>query len=72
MLPTSVLVELFQWLTEEQSRDAMKDPVLAMRIQEEMADVMLYLVRMATVLGVDMDGAVRDKLLKNAQKYPAT
>jgi dCTP diphosphatase len=65
------LVELFQWLTEAQSRDAMKDPVLAMRIQEEMADVMLYLVRMASVLGVDMNEAVRDKLVRNNVKYPA-
>ena len=65
------LVELFQWLTEAQSRDAMKDPVQAQRIREEMADVMLYLVRMASVLGVDLDGAVRDKLVKNAKKYPA-
>ncbi len=65
------LVELFQWLTEAQSRDAMKDPVLAMRIQEEMADVMLYLVRMAGVLGVDMDKAVRDKMKGNASKYPS-
>ena len=56
------LVELFQWLTEAQSRDAMKDPALAMRIQEEMADVMLYLVRMASVLGVDLDAAVGKKL----------
>ena len=65
------LVELFQWLTEAQSRDAMKDPALAMRIQEEIADVMLYLVRMASVLKVDLDGAVRDKLEKNSAKYPA-
>ena len=64
------LVELFQWLTEAQSRDAMKDPVLAMRIQEEMADVMLYLVRMASVLGADLNGAIHDKLIKNALKYP--
>jgi NTP pyrophosphatase (non-canonical NTP hydrolase) len=63
------LVELFQWLTEAQSHDAMKDPALAMRIQEEMADVMLYLVRMASVMGVDLDGAVRDKIEKNALKY---
>ena len=64
------LVELFQWLTEAQSRDAMKDPALAMRVQEEIADVMLYLVRMASVLGVDLDIAVRDKLVKNNFKYP--
>ena len=65
------LVELFQWLTEAQSRDAMKDPVLAMRVQEELADVMLYLVRMTSVLGVDLDAAIRNKLSKNTLKYPA-
>ena len=64
------LVELFQWLTEAQSRDAMKDPAQAQRIREEMADVMLYLVRMAGVLEVDLNEAVRDKLEKNAVKYP--
>ena len=64
------LVELFQWLTDAQARDAMKSPAQAMRIQEEMADVMLYLVRMASVLGVNLDEAVRDKLLKNAIRYP--
>jgi len=66
------LVELFQWLTEAQSRDAMKDPVQAMRIQEEMADVMLYLVRMASVLGVDLNSAVKDKIESNGLKYPST
>ncbi len=64
------LVELFQWLTEAQSIEAMKDPQQAERIREEMADVTIYLVRLATVLGVDLDAAVKDKLLKNARKYP--
>jgi hypothetical protein len=35
-----------------------------------MADVMMYLVRLASVLGVDLDAAVRDKLVQNARKYP--
>ena len=65
------LVELFQWLTDAQSRDAMKDPAQAERIREEMADVMLYLVRMASVLGVNMDAAVKNKLAMNEKKYPA-
>ena len=64
------LVELFQWLTEAQSIDAMKDPLQAERIREEIADVTIYLVRLASVLGVDLDAAVKDKLLKNARKYP--
>ena len=64
------LVELFQWLTEAQSRDAMKDPAQAQRIREEMADVMLYLVRMASILGVDLNLALQEKLVKNEIKYP--
>lgn len=65
------LVEIFQWLTEAQSREAMQDRDQAMRIQEELADVTIYLVRLAGVLGVDLDAAVKDKLAKNACKYPA-
>ncbi len=64
------LVEIFQWLTEAQSREAMADPARAVHIHEELADVTIYLVRLASVLGVDLDAAVRDKLAKNAQKYP--
>jgi len=64
------LVELFQWLTEAQSAQAMQDPVQATRIGEEIADVTIYLVRLATVLGIDLDAAVKDKLAKNALKYP--
>jgi len=65
------LVEIFQWLTEAQSKEAMQDPGQAMRIQEELADVTIYLTRLAAVLGVDLDEAVKDKLAKNARKYPA-
>lgn len=64
------LVEIFQWLTEAQSREAMADPARAVHIHEELADVTIYLVRLASVLGVDLDVAVRDKLAKNAKKYP--
>lgn len=64
------LAEIFQWLTDAQAAEAMQQPDTARHIREEMADVMMYLVRLASVLGVDLDAAVRDKLVSNARKYP--
>lgn len=64
------LTEIFQWLTEAESIDAMQHPDTAQHIREEMADVMMYLVRLASVLGIDLDAAIRDKLVINAEKYP--
>ncbi|EEG07209.1 MazG-like family protein [Pseudogulbenkiania ferrooxidans] len=48
-----------------------EDPARFTHLQEELADVLMYLVRLASVTGVDLDAAVRDKLVKNARKYPA-
>ncbi|HEX8883076.1 MAG TPA: nucleotide pyrophosphohydrolase [Noviherbaspirillum sp.] len=64
------LAEIFQWLTEAQAVEVMRHPDTARHVREEMADVMMYLVRLASVLGVDLDAAVRDKLVQNARKYP--
>jgi NTP pyrophosphatase (non-canonical NTP hydrolase) len=64
------LAEIFQWLTEAQTAEVMRHPDTARHVREEMADVMMYLVRLASVLGVDLDAAVRDKLVLNARKYP--
>jgi NTP pyrophosphatase (non-canonical NTP hydrolase) len=65
------LVELFQWLTEEQSKSIAADPKTAQAVRDELADVLLYLVRLASVLGVNLNDAVVQKLKKNALKYPA-
>lgn len=62
------LLEHFQWLTAEQSR-ALDAETLA-GVREEMADVLLYLVRLADRLDVDLIEAARDKLVVNARKYP--
>jgi dCTP diphosphatase len=64
------LVEIFQWMTEEESRRAGDDPATAAHVRQELADVLIYLVRLADVLGVDLDAAVRDKLADNARRYP--
>lgn len=65
------LVEIFQWLTEEQSRTVGQDPATARAIRDELADVLLFLVRLSMVLGIDLNEAVMAKLARNAIKYPA-
>jgi dCTP diphosphatase len=64
------VLELFQWLTPEQSRAVTATPAGAKRVGQELADVLIYLVRLADVLGVDMEAAVEAKLEVNADKYP--
>jgi len=65
------LNEIFQWMPEEASKGAGRDPQTAQAVQEELADVLLYLVRLSSVLGVDLDAAVQQKLKANALRYPA-
>jgi NTP pyrophosphatase (non-canonical NTP hydrolase) len=65
------LVELFQWLDEASSHEVAREPATARAVRDEIADVMIYLVRLAAVLGVDLDEALRSKLAANARKYPA-
>ncbi|HNM41195.1 MAG TPA: nucleotide pyrophosphohydrolase [Giesbergeria sp.] len=62
------LLEHFQWLTEDQSRQLAPDKRQA--VAHEMADVLLYLVQLSTVLGIDLMDAARAKMALNAQKYP--
>lgn len=62
------LLEQFQWLTEAQS--SALDQKQLDRVEEEIADVFLYLLRLADVLGLDMISAAEKKLIKNAKKYP--
>ena len=63
------LVEEFQWLTEEQSRTL--DAERRERVRLEMADVLIYLMRLADKLDVDLLAAVDDKIALNELKYPA-
>lgn len=64
------LVELFQWLSAEESRCIMQDAQAATKVRHEVADVLLYLVQIINVLDIDINQAVREKLQLNAQKYP--
>ena len=63
------LQEIFQWLTPEQSSQL--DAKQRAHTEEEVADVLLYLCRLADVLNIDLAAAAHAKLKRNAEKYPA-
>ena len=63
------LVEHFQWLTPEQSQHLPADKVDA--VSQELADILIYLVRIADKLGVDLMLAAERKIALNEQRYPA-
>lgn len=63
------LVEIFQWQTNEES--GRPSPEQWAAAQDEIADVLVYLVELADALNIDPLAAVRQKLVKNALKYPA-
>jgi len=58
----------FQWLTPEESAALTKDQLKAVEL--EMADVAIYLLRLADVLGVDIAGAVKEKIELNEGRFP--
>ncbi|MFH1282885.1 MAG: nucleotide pyrophosphohydrolase [bacterium] len=63
------VVEHFQWLTEEQSKNLSPDKLK--KIKEEIGDVFIYLVRLADKLDIDLFEAADEKIEKNKLKYPA-
>lgn len=63
------LMEHFQWLTEAQSRTLSDDQLAP--IADEIADVQLYLIRLADLLNIDLWKAMRHKTRQNESKYPA-
>jgi NTP pyrophosphatase (non-canonical NTP hydrolase) len=65
------LMEHFQWLTTDASRELADEPEKLAAVGEEIADVIGYSFALANELGLDVSSAIRDKMVKNAQKYPA-
>lgn len=63
------ILEHFQWLTERESCELPEDKLA--EIADEIGDVLIYLVRLADVLGIDLLSAAEEKLAKNEEKYPA-
>ncbi len=63
------LLEHFQWLTEQESRHLGSERIR--EIEEEAADVQIYLLMLADKLGIDLITAAEAKIEKNRSKYPA-
>jgi NTP pyrophosphatase (non-canonical NTP hydrolase) len=65
------IVEHFQWLTPEEAAALAQDPGSAEKLGSEIADVAIYLLRLADVLGVDVAAEVRRKIDRNEERFPA-
>jgi dCTP diphosphatase len=63
------LLEIFQWLTEEQSSRGSLTPEQLNDAAEELADIMIYTLRLADRLEIDVEAAILSKVEKNAARY---
>jgi NTP pyrophosphatase (non-canonical NTP hydrolase) len=65
------LLELFQWLEDEEIEGYLKDEEFRSRLSSEIADVMIYMLRLADVTGINPTDAILRKMRKNEKKYPS-
>jgi len=65
------LNECFQWLNDDDIEDVKKSPEKLIPIEHEIADVFIYLIRIANKMGIDVEDAVYKKMELNRLKYPA-
>ena len=64
------LMEIFQWVTPEESRNITNNPEKYSQPREELADVLIYALRLADFASIDAADAIEEKLKINAEKYP--
>jgi len=66
------LIELFQWLNEEQSRALAGDEKGMESVRQEVADIFIYLLRLADTLNIEIEEVVLKKIELNEKKYPVS
>ena len=66
----SELSEIFQWMTAEESVNVMKDQKSADAVKDELADIALYLVRLSSILKVDLLAEANAKIDRNEKRFP--
>jgi len=63
------LLQLFQWIKPKESREFKNIPSKMQRIEEELADVVIYCLSIANTLDIDLTRAILNKLAQNKEKY---
>jgi NTP pyrophosphatase (non-canonical NTP hydrolase) len=66
------LLEIFQWSRGQGGWGDLRDPDIKSRVQHEIADILLYLIRFADLAGIDLDEIAKAKIEHNAAKYPVS
>lgn len=69
-IESAELLEIFQWISAEEASKQICDPSKLKRIEEELADILVYCLSLANVTDIDMTNAIVNKLKKNNVKYP--
>lgn len=64
------LMECFQWVDAQESRDLLSEPGARAAVADELADVLAYCLSLASIAGYDVSTILRRKMAANAQKYP--
>jgi NTP pyrophosphatase (non-canonical NTP hydrolase) len=70
-IEASELQEAFLWKTGDEAHEMMADPASRSAVEEEMADILIYLLSMASTYDIDLKTAVERKVASNSEKYPA-
>ena len=65
------LMEHFQWIGADASWKVADHPDRRLEVRDELADVLCYVLALANELQIDLSTALKDKMVKNARKYPA-
>lgn len=65
------LMEHFLWVESRESTDRLNESGRREKVEEELADILIYALEFANMTGIDATTAIRDKIRKNARRYPA-
>ncbi len=69
-IETGELLELFQWLSEDEIKKLLSSEEYVEALSDEIADILIYALRLADVTGINPSKSIMDKMRKNEQKYP--